>query len=111
MSRAGIEAAVLVLPTASLGPESEDDLLDAAFELAFFIHPDRPTALAICRDAMQKLEVAASAQVKRLYYRPKRDKGRAAPAGAAPGLVGRPPSSPAAHLLRIGGVGAARGSQ
>ena len=72
MSRAGIEAAVLVLPTASPGPESEDDLLDAAFELAFFIHQDRPTALAICRDAMQKLEVAASAQVKRLYYRPRK---------------------------------------
>ena len=110
MSRAGIEAAVLVLPTASLGPESEDDLLDAAFELAFFIHPDRPTALAICRDAMQKLEVAASAQVKRLLPA-ETDKGRAAPAGPLPGLVGRPPSSPAAHLLRIGGVGAARGSQ
>ena len=72
MSRAGIEAAVLVLPTASPGPESEDELLDAAFELAFFIHQDRPTALAICRDAMQKLEVAASAQVKRLYYRPRK---------------------------------------
>ena len=56
---------MLVLPTASPGPESEDDLLDAAFELAFFIHQDRPIALAICRDAMQKLEVAASAQAPR----------------------------------------------
>jgi hypothetical protein len=66
---------VPVLPTASPGPESEDDLLDAAFELAFFIHQDRPIALAICRDAMQKLEVAASAQAKRLYYQPRKRSG------------------------------------
>jgi hypothetical protein len=72
VSRSGIEAALSVGPTASPGPESEDDLLDAAFELAFFIHQDRPIALAICRDAMQKLEVAASAQIKRLYYRPRK---------------------------------------
>ena len=75
MSRSGLEAAVPVLPTASPGPESEDDLLDAAFELAFFIHQDRSIALAICRDAMQKLEVAASAQIKRLYYRPRKRTG------------------------------------
>jgi hypothetical protein len=75
VSRSGLEAAVPVLPTASPGPESEDDLLDAAFELAFFIHQDRSIALAICRDAMQKLEVAASAQIKRLYYRPRKRTG------------------------------------
>ena len=72
MSRRVFEAALPAAPTVSPGPESEDDLIDAAFELAYFIHQDRPIAQAICLEAMQKLEIAAVAQIKRLYYRPLR---------------------------------------
>jgi hypothetical protein len=72
VSRPWFEEAVTVAPTVSPGPESEDDLLDAAFELAHFIHRDRQIARAICFEAMQRLEIAAAAQIKRLYYRPLR---------------------------------------
>jgi len=46
-----------------------------AFQLAYFIHGDRETALNIAAEALAKLEVAAAAQDKRLYYTPT---GRAA---------------------------------
>ena len=72
VSRPWFEEAAIVAPTVSPGPESEDDLLDAAFELAHFIHADRQIARAICFEAMQRLEIAAAAQIKRLYYRPLR---------------------------------------
>lgn len=47
-----------------------DDLIRQAFLLAYFIHRDRATSLRIVVRAMSKLEVAATAQGKRLYYRP-----------------------------------------
>jgi hypothetical protein len=72
MSRPWFEAAVPAVPTVSFGPDSEDDLLDAAFELAHFIHRDRLIAQAICLEATQRLEIAAATQIKRLYYRPLR---------------------------------------
>lgn len=48
------------------------DSLNKAFSLAFFIHNSKETALRIATDAVAKLEVAASTQGKRLYYRPAR---------------------------------------
>gem|GEM_PF-2938110 len=72
MSRPWYEAEWPSGLTLSPGPESEDDLLDAAFELAHFLHHDREIARTICLEAMQRLEIAAAAQVKRLYYRPLR---------------------------------------
>jgi hypothetical protein len=54
---------------------SINEMLNKAFALAYFIHGDKRTALRIATDAMAKLEVATSAQHKRLYYRPA---GRAA---------------------------------
>jgi hypothetical protein len=47
-----------------------DDLLTKAFRLAYFIHGNKETAVRIVSGAMAKLEVAATAQDKRLYYRP-----------------------------------------
>ena len=47
-----------------------DGLLNKAFRLACFIQGDRAAALHIVADALAKLEVAAAAQRKRLYYRP-----------------------------------------
>ena len=72
MSRPWFEAESPSGLIVSPGPETEDDLLDAAFELAHFLHHDRGIARAICLEAMQRLEIAAAAQVKRLYYRPTR---------------------------------------
>ncbi len=47
-----------------------DDLLNKAFQLACFILGDRNAALRVVAGALAKLEVAAAAQDKRLYYRP-----------------------------------------
>ena len=44
--------------------------LDRAFELAFFIHRHRRLALDVTVDAMARVEVLASVQEKRRYYRP-----------------------------------------
>ncbi|HUQ34549.1 MAG TPA: hypothetical protein VM095_20680 [Pyrinomonadaceae bacterium] len=49
---------------------SFDELLNRAFQLAYFIHADTRTALRVAFDAAAKLEVAAVAQTKRLYYTP-----------------------------------------
>ncbi|MGH9903873.1 MAG: hypothetical protein ACRD68_18850, partial [Pyrinomonadaceae bacterium] len=47
-----------------------DNALTKAFRLAFFIHGSRETAVRVVAGAMARLEVTASAQGKRLYYRP-----------------------------------------
>src|SRR5262245_14206713 len=47
------------------------EMLSRAYELAVFIHGDTEIAVRIVVTAASKLEVAASAQSKRLYYRPK----------------------------------------
>jgi len=47
-----------------------DHLLVQAFSLAFFIHGDKQTAVRIVVAALAKLEVALTAQYKRLYYQP-----------------------------------------
>src|SRR5262245_16633712 len=47
-----------------------DESIARAFQLAYFIHGDRETALHIATEAFAKLEVAAAAQDKRLYYTP-----------------------------------------
>ncbi len=73
-------------------PVPEEDLLQTAFELAYFIHRDRGIAAEISLAAMQKLEVAAVAQLRRLYY-----KGR----GEGSGRPGRFKASWAdRHLLQ-----------
>src|SRR5215475_5352009 len=52
-----------------------EEAIARAFQLAYFIHGDKETALKIVTEAFAKLEVAAAAQDKRLYYTPT---GRAA---------------------------------
>lgn len=49
---------------------SIDQLLKSAFQLAYFIHPDKQTAIDITLAAVDRLEVASEAQDKRIYYRP-----------------------------------------
>ena len=48
------------------------EMLGKAYELAFFIHGDEEVATRIVCAAAAKLEVAATAQSKRLYYHPAR---------------------------------------
>jgi hypothetical protein len=52
-----------------------EESIARAFQLAYFIHGEKETALNIAAEAFAKLEVAAAAQDKRLYYTPT---GRAA---------------------------------
>lgn len=55
--------------------------LPQAYELAFFIHPDKNSALDVAKRALAKLEVAANSQFKRYYYTPtgrSADKGESA---------------------------------
>src|SRR5215510_11072998 len=47
-----------------------EESIARAFQLAYFIHGDKETALNITAEAFAKLEVAAAAQDKRLYYKP-----------------------------------------
>jgi hypothetical protein len=49
---------------------SIDDMLNEAFMLAYFIHGKKETAVRIVLGAMSKLQVATTAQSKRLYYKP-----------------------------------------
>jgi hypothetical protein len=49
---------------------STDDPLNKAFHLACFILGERGAAVRVVTGALAKLEVAAAAQGKRLYYRP-----------------------------------------
>lgn len=51
-------------------PVSIEQLLQSAFQLAYFIHGVVPTAIEITIEAMDKLEMASEAQDKRLYYKP-----------------------------------------
>jgi hypothetical protein len=46
-----------------------EEFPNRAFQLAYFIHRERKTALAITTRALNKLQLAATAQGKRLYYR------------------------------------------
>jgi hypothetical protein len=48
---------------------SPDELPNRAFQLAYFIHRERKTAVEIATRALNKLQLAATAQGKRLYYR------------------------------------------
>lgn len=54
------------------GFKSPDEIIRQAFALAYFILGDEAEALSVVREALSKLEVAAAAQVKRLYYSPTR---------------------------------------
>ena len=47
------------------------DLLNRAYEVAYFIHADHQVAIEVATEAMSKLEVATTAQDKRLYYTPR----------------------------------------
>ena len=49
--------------------ESSSELVRRAFRLAAFLRHERSVAIRIATEAMAKLEVAASTQHKRLYYR------------------------------------------
>jgi hypothetical protein len=48
---------------------SPDELPNRAFQLAYFLHRERKTAAEIATRALNKLQLAATAQGKRLYYR------------------------------------------
>ena len=48
---------------------SPDELPNRAFQLAYFLHRERKIALEIATRALNKLQLAATAQGKRLYYR------------------------------------------
>src|SRR5688572_3805802 len=48
---------------------SPDELPNRAFQLAYFLHCERLTAVEIAARALNKLQLAATAQGKRLYYR------------------------------------------
>jgi hypothetical protein len=48
---------------------SSDELTSRAFQLAYFLHCDRKTATEIATRALNKLQLAATAQSKRHYYR------------------------------------------
>ncbi|HZT57015.1 MAG TPA: hypothetical protein VFA21_00170 [Pyrinomonadaceae bacterium] len=54
------------------GFKSTDETIRQAFDLAYFILRDEEAATLVVREALGKLEVAAAAQVKRLYYTPTR---------------------------------------
>ncbi|MBI3653498.1 MAG: hypothetical protein HY231_20910 [Acidobacteria bacterium] len=55
--------------------ENVDAAMHHALQLAFFIHGDKATATQVAAQALSKLQLAAQAQDKRLYYTPS---GRAA---------------------------------
>lgn len=48
---------------------SRDEFANRAFQLAYFIHREPKTAVEIASRALNKLQLAATAQGKRLYYR------------------------------------------
>jgi lipopolysaccharide assembly LptE-like protein len=50
--------------------EPNDDWLNRAFQLAYFIHADKAIASDIATAAISKLDIAAAAQDKRLSYAP-----------------------------------------
>lgn len=52
----------------------KDELLNLAFQLAHFIHNDKELAKRIAVAALEKLDTAALAQDKRLYYPGRRNK-------------------------------------
>ena len=47
-----------------------DEWIKKAFQLAYFIHGDKTIARLVAINALNKLEVAATAQFKRMYYTP-----------------------------------------
>lgn len=54
------------------GFKSTDEIIQQAFALSYFIVGDERAATFVVREALGKLQVAAAAQVKRLYYTPTR---------------------------------------
>lgn len=61
---------------AAIGTSGKVEAFTRSFELAYFIHPEKGLAMRVATEAMNKLELAAAAQDKRLYYSPK---GRSLP--------------------------------
>lgn len=61
-------------PTPQAMETLKDELLNLAFQLAHFIHNDKELAKRIAIAALEKLETAALAQDKRLYYPGRRNK-------------------------------------
>lgn len=54
-----------------MGTRTFDAAFRQAFRLAWFLHRERTTAQAIATEAFAQLKVAAAAQRKRFYYRPR----------------------------------------
>lgn len=55
---------------ATVNRVSTDEVLNKAYRLAYFLHPDKGTATRIVAAATLKLNVAMAVQSKRLYYIP-----------------------------------------
>jgi hypothetical protein len=51
--------------------DASDGLLQASFQLAYFIFPDRSAAIDIVVRALEKLRVRSRREIKRLYWRDK----------------------------------------
>ena len=56
--------------------DGSDDLLESAFQLAYFIVQDRPAAIEIVASAAKKLTAEQSREKRRAYWRIKRLKQR-----------------------------------
>ena len=50
--------------------EKEASYINAAFQLAYFIHTHREVAIRVVTDSLEALEVARRSQDRRLYYEP-----------------------------------------
>jgi hypothetical protein len=55
---------------------AEEDLLQRGFQLAYFIFPERPQALRILSEAVNKLKTQRGRETRRSYWRDKYLKGR-----------------------------------
>ena len=52
------------------GDAAVDELINKAYQLAYFIHDDRAIAVHVALAAFRKLKVASTAQGRRVYYTP-----------------------------------------
>jgi hypothetical protein len=56
--------------------DQDQEFIERAYELAYFIHANRGIALCVAEDAWRKLDLALGRQFKRRYYHPKKRRRR-----------------------------------
>jgi hypothetical protein len=71
-SRRDLRRPAVPAPSGRPGGASGAELLDHAYQTAFFLHRDRAIALDVATRALGRLEVAATSQDRRLRYEPRR---------------------------------------